>query len=315
MGTSPHSSERTIRSAPGSDPIQLRMGVSTHMRVPPALTASNTASKGWTVTHTIVLAIEQGTAELVGRTGGELAKALGARVVLAHVREDPRLFHSKIERERARGRTTRRGREILERVHDILPGGVDADERVELGIAVNRLTEIADDVEAALIVVGTRGRGRLAAALLGSVSQALAHQAPCPVMIVPDTAPAGDPRRLPDWVRERSTIIAGVYRPAESSDVTRFARELARCLDDRLAIVQTHSAAEPPAHVLQAIAAREDARLIVIGAGHGDGMRFPLSSSVASQLPRLAPCPVIVVPDGATAILGEAGEADARRAA
>jgi nucleotide-binding universal stress UspA family protein len=106
-----------------------------------------------------------------------------------------------------------------------------------------------------------------------------------------------------------------VDRAAESSDATRFARELARSLDDRLAIVQTHSAAEPPAHVLQATAARDDARLIVIGAGHGDGRRFPLSGSVASQLPRLAPCPVIVVPEGATAMLAEAGEADARRAA
>lgn len=270
------------------------------------------ASKGWTMTHTIVLAIEQGTAELVARTGGELAKALGARVVLAHVGEDPRLFHSKLERERARGHATRSGREILERAHDMLPSGVDADERVELGIAVNRLTEIADEVDAALIVVGTRGRGRLASALRGSVSRTLAHQAPCPVMIVPDTARAGDPRRLPDGPREGSTIILAVDRATESSDATRFARELAKCLDDRLAIVHTHSAA---AKVLPAIAASEDARLIVIGDGHGDGMRFPFSGSVASQLPRLAPCPVIVVPEGARAILGEAGEADARRAA
>jgi nucleotide-binding universal stress UspA family protein len=285
------------------------------VRVPPALGASGKASKGWTVTHTIVLAIEPGTAELVARTGGELAKALGARVVLAHVGEDPRLFHSKLERERARGHATRRGRQILERAHDMLPSGVDADERVELGIAVNRLTEIADEVEAALIVVGTRGRGRLASALRGSVSRTLAHQAPCPVMIVPDTARAGHPRRLPDGLRERSTIILAVDRATETSDATRFARELAKCLDDRLAIVHTHSAAEPPAKVLSAIAASEDARLIVIGDGHGDGMRFPFSGSVASQLPRLAPCPVIVVPEGARAILGEAGEADARRAA
>jgi nucleotide-binding universal stress UspA family protein len=130
-------------------------------------------------------------------------------------------------------------------------------------------------------------------------------------MIVPDTARAGDPRRLPDGPRERSTIILAVDRATESSDATRFARELAKCLDDRLAIVHTHSAAEPPAKVLPAIVASEDARLIVIG----DGLRFPFSGSVASQLPRLAPCPVVVVPEGARAILGEAGEADARRAA
>jgi nucleotide-binding universal stress UspA family protein len=41
--------------------------------------------------------------------------------------------------------------------------------------------------EAALIVVGTHGRGRFAGLLLGSTGQALIHQARCPVAIVPST--------------------------------------------------------------------------------------------------------------------------------
>ena len=39
--------------------------------------------------------------------------------------------------------------------------------------------------DAALLVVGSRGRGAAASVLLGSVSQSLAHQAPCPLVIVP----------------------------------------------------------------------------------------------------------------------------------
>ena len=262
------------------------------------------------MTPTIVCAIEPGTAERVARAGGELARDLGARLVLAHVRADPPLFNSKTERERARNRSRRRGREVLRRAHAALPGGTDADERVELGVAVSELTEIAAEIDAALIVVGTRGRGRLASAVLGSVSQALVQQAPCPVMIVPANASADTPRRFDRTAGEGSTIVVGTDGSAESSTVTRFARELSEHLGDRLVIVPTDAAAEPPAHALQAISA-----LVVIGAGHGEAIRPPLSSSVAAQLPRLAPCPVVVIPEEGTATVGYAGAPDPRRAA
>ena len=48
------------------------------------------------------------------------------------------------------------------------------------------LVEQARDAE--LLVVGSRGRGAAKSLLLGSVSQSLAHQTPCPLVIVPDSA-------------------------------------------------------------------------------------------------------------------------------
>jgi nucleotide-binding universal stress UspA family protein len=261
------------------------------------------------VVPTIVVAIEENTADRVARAGGELARALSGRMVLAHVRDDPRLFNSKMERERARNRTTRRGHEALARAQAALPTGLGTDVRVELGIAADRLAEIAEEVGATLIVTGTRGRGRLASAVLGSVSQTLARQAPCPVMVIPGQAAAIDPDINASG---RSTIVAGLDGTAEPSDAVRFARAIAARLGDRLSIVHTHAAGTPPAHTLQAISACEGARLIVVNGDEDDRI---LADSLAARLSRLAPCPLIIVPKGTGHTLDQAGGHEGRLAA
>jgi nucleotide-binding universal stress UspA family protein len=53
-----------------------------------------------------------------------------------------------------------------------------------------------------VIVVGTRGHGPLAGALLGSVAQHLLHDAPCPVLAIPPLKTAEAPET------ERETLEA-----------------------------------------------------------------------------------------------------------
>jgi len=61
--------------------------------------------------------------------------------------------------------------------------GVETEGMLEYGSAAKALVRTSDGAE--MLVVGSRGRGGLAGALLGSVSAACTHHALCPVVVVP----------------------------------------------------------------------------------------------------------------------------------
>lgn len=59
------------------------------------------------------------------------------------------------------------------------------DPRIESGSAASRIVEVAAELSAGLVVVGTRGRGGLTERLVGGVAQAVIAAAGCSVLAVP----------------------------------------------------------------------------------------------------------------------------------
>ena len=124
-------------------------------------------------------------AEAAVAAGARVASTLGTRAVLVYVRPslgplgDP-YYQEKLTEQMGHARAA------LERAHELLTQeGVDADEEILEGSAADRVVELARARNAPLIVVGSRGLGAVAGALLGSVSSAIIHRADRPVLVVP----------------------------------------------------------------------------------------------------------------------------------
>ncbi|HEU4684243.1 MAG TPA: universal stress protein [Nitrospira sp.] len=77
------------------------------------------------------------------------------------------------------------GRQVLDRTEQLLPPGTPMVKKVnEVGNPAAMILAAAQSAGADLIVMGARGRGRLAEAVLGSVSHRVLMHAPCPTLIV-----------------------------------------------------------------------------------------------------------------------------------
>ena len=107
-------------------------------------------------------------------------------------------------------------RELAE-VADVA-AGVEVEQHLAQGDAAGVLVEAAAGAE--LLVVGSRGRGGVTGTVLGSVSRACLHHAPCPVAVVHDAGPT-----------ERSRIVVGVDGSPGASAALEWACAEARLRD------------------------------------------------------------------------------------
>ena len=81
--------------------------------------------------------------------------------------------------------TRKAGKKILvEGAEKVKAEGVEVEIKLEEGHAVQEIIRVSKEGNYDLIVMGARGISKLREILLGSVSDAVAHHATCPVLIV-----------------------------------------------------------------------------------------------------------------------------------
>ena len=135
---------------------------------------------------TMILLATDGSseAELAATTAADLAKGTGSELHVVHGGELLPTVLAQTELEPAQ--LERQARELLDeqvrRVQEA--GGTVKEAHLRLGRADEEIVDLAQGMGAGMIVMGSRGRGRIRRALMGSVSDSVVRHAPCPVTIV-----------------------------------------------------------------------------------------------------------------------------------
>jgi nucleotide-binding universal stress UspA family protein len=122
------------------------------------------------------------------RLACSLARDENAKLVVLHVLEQSSVTYSGVamappapiqtpvvDREAAQAQ--------LDRIESPIPG-VTIERRLELGDPATAIVQVAKEINADLIVMGTHGRTALARLLMGSVAEKIVRKAHCPVLTV-----------------------------------------------------------------------------------------------------------------------------------
>jgi nucleotide-binding universal stress UspA family protein len=204
--------------------------------------------------------------------------------------------------------------------------GVEVDEQLLEGKALECLLCAARDRAATMYVLGTRGNGPIGRAFLGSTTDAVLRQATIPVLTV-----RGDTMTTPETRRTFGRLLVGIDDGAPAQAALRFALDLpaedraeiliygvdssgdepglehAEHIVERAVITANahdtvahgHTLEGSPGEELVAAAKDEAVDAIVVGSHGRKGLQRLILGSVAEYVVRMATVPVLVVRESA----------------
>jgi nucleotide-binding universal stress UspA family protein len=134
----------------------------------------------------ILIGIDDSEAALKGaRTAQPIVKAYEAQVVLLYVVRPVILPGDApwIPSDEINAAELKHAERVLEQAAKDL-GWPEAERLVKVGTAAETLEDVADQIDASLIVVGSTGKGAVKRLLLGSTADRLVHISSRPVLVV-----------------------------------------------------------------------------------------------------------------------------------
>ena len=156
----------------------------------------------------------------------ELSKRLGSEVHIIYVaREHPYLhaYHDlrhQEEEERFKSEDEQMLGESVKYVRKA--GGAVTESYLRVGEAAKEIVELAEELGAGLVVLGSNGRGRIRRALMGSVSTSVLRHAHCSVLIVRGYDPNSEHARPP------GKILVAIDGSEEASAAAEAATQIAK---------------------------------------------------------------------------------------
>lgn len=256
----------------------------------------------------IVLAVDKDSSGGAIAVAAGLAKRLAARITVVHF--GARVTHAEDA--------------VTDAVKSLERSGVPFDIRLEQptsgATVAESLVNMADDLHADLIVLGSRGRPAPVASLFGSVSREVARGAHVPVLVVREGArQTGPPAHMLLVVTEEtlgSTQLDAGLELARGLGTTVTILHVHGLLEDAVEDLLKVPASRRPDHIASLLLARFEAAGIetnlVIASNH-DGLATEISRAAID-----ASCELIVIPAGTSVaaerwLLGTVEEAVGRR--